>query len=108
MGFWDGKKVLVTGGAGFIGSHVVEELYRRGRNVKVTVADLPSRKRREHLGELARKVRFVSAELSDLSECLKACKGQDVVLNMAARVAGVSFNSAHPATMFRENMLLSC
>lgn len=107
MAFWDGKRVLVTGGAGFIGSHVVEELFRRGRNVKVSIADLPSRKRRENLGALAKKVRFVSAELTDEADCRRACKGQDVVINMAARVAGVRYNSAHPATMFRQNMLLA-
>lgn len=107
MGFWDGKKVLVTGGAGFIGSHVVEELFRRGRNVKLTVADLPSRKRKDHLGALAKKVRFVSADVTDFKSCLRACKKQDVVINMAARVAGVRYNSEHPGTMFRENSLIA-
>lgn len=107
MGFWDGKRVLVTGGAGFIGSHVVEELLRRGRNVKITVADLASKKRQSHLAGLRGRVRFVTAELTRLEDCEGACRGQDVVVNMAARVAGVRYNVAHSGTMFRENVLIA-
>jgi GDP-L-fucose synthase len=107
MSFWDGKRVLVTGGAGFIGSHVVEELFRRGPRVRVTIADVASRKRKQNLGKLADEVRFVKGDLTTLPDCERACKGQDVVINIAARVAGVRFNSQHNATMFRENALIA-
>ncbi len=107
MSFWDRKKVLVTGGAGFIGSHVVEELLRRGRGVRVTVADNFSHGKRENLKAVIKDVRLLREDFLLLEGCLKACRGQEVVLNLAARVAGVGYNFRHHATMFRENMLLA-
>ena len=104
-GFWDGKAVLVTGGTGFVGSHVVEELLRRAPSARVTVADLLSRP--QNLPGLWRGIRFVQTDLRRYEECLKACRGQDVVLNLAAHVAGVGYNRNHHATMFRDNMMLA-
>lgn len=108
MGFWDGKKVLVAGGAGFIGSHLVEELLRRGEGVQVTVADQFSKRRHENLALVAGKVRLVDADFRSLESCLEACQGQEVVLNLAARVGGIEYNRTHQGTMFRDNMLIAC
>ncbi len=107
MAFWDGKKVLVAGGAGFIGSHVVEELLRRGRRVSVTVADSLTPPRLKNLSHVKKELRLKSIDFLDPDQCLKACRGQEIVLNLAARVAGVGHNSQHHGTMFRENMLIS-
>ena len=107
MGYWDGKTVLVTGGAGFIGSHLVEELLRRAPKAKVTVADNLSSGHKGNLSAVAKKVRLLQADFLKPADCAKACKGQQVVLNLAARVAGVGYNSAHPATMFRDNMRMT-
>ncbi|MBI3549004.1 MAG: NAD-dependent epimerase/dehydratase family protein [Elusimicrobia bacterium] len=106
MSFWDGKKVLVTGGAGFVGSHLVEQLLAAGRGAKVTVVDDLRNGSRENLKD-AKAARFVKADLLDFDACRKACRGQDVVLNLAARVGGVGYNAAHPGTMFRDNMALA-
>lgn len=107
-GFWDGKKVLITGGAGFIGSHLAEELLRRGRNVRITVADNLSKNRRKNIAAIRKDIRVVKTELDSFEEARKICRGQDIVLNLAARVGGVGYNSKHHGTMFRENMLISC
>lgn len=107
MGYWDRKKVLVTGGAGFIGSHLVEELLRRAPTAKVTVADNLSTGHRANLDGVRGRIRLLDADFLDPADCLKACKGQQVVLNLAARVAGVGYNSTHPATMFRDNMQMT-
>lgn len=84
MDFWQGKWVAVTGGRGFVGSHVVDLLRRRGAQA------LP----------ISRQ----DANLESLEECRRICGAQDIVIHMAARVGGVGYNSKHPALLFRENM----
>jgi GDP-L-fucose synthase len=106
MGYWDRKKILVTGGGGFIGSHVVEELLSRSRGARVTIADHAGPVKRRNLAAVWKDVRFVAAELSDPAAARRLCKGQDVVLNLAASVGGVGWNSAHPGSLFRDNMAI--
>jgi GDP-L-fucose synthase len=100
--FWEDRKVLVTGGAGFIGSHLVESLLRIG--AKVRVAD--SAAVRPELGSLGDRhdLQWIQADLLDYGACLKACSGVEIVLNLAAKVAGVAFNSKYPAEMFHSNV----
>lgn len=105
--FWDHKKVLVTGGAGFVGSHLVEELLRRAPLAEVTVADSMSAGKRDNLKAVLKGIKVVKTELLDAANCDKVCKGQDIVLNLAAHVGGVGYNSKHQGTMFRDNMQLS-
>ncbi len=104
MGYWDHKKVLVTGGGGFIGSHVVELLLKAGKSVRVTVAGRSTAAKKGNLKAVWKDIRFVKAELSDPKAALRLCKGQDVVMNLAASVGGVGYNSVHPGSLFRDNM----
>ncbi|MFA5140275.1 MAG: NAD-dependent epimerase/dehydratase family protein [Elusimicrobiota bacterium] len=106
MGFWDDARVLVTGGAGFIGSHVVDELLRRGKGLRVAVADDLSRGSLDNLRGSLDRVHLEKTDLSVPEECRRVCDGQDLVLHLAAKVGGVGYNAAHPATMFRENVRL--
>lgn len=105
MSYWRRKRVLVAGGAGFIGSHVVERLVAAG--ARVTVAGGLSPRGRRNLAAVWKDLRAVKADLLDFAACRRAARGQDVVLNLAARVAGVGYNSRHHATMFRDNMTLA-
>jgi nucleoside-diphosphate-sugar epimerase len=75
---------LVTGGAGFIGSHVVEELVRRGERVRVL--DNLSTGRRDKLQAAAgsAKVEFIKGDLARSADCEKAVKGATYVLHQAA------------------------
>ncbi|MBI4061190.1 MAG: NAD-dependent epimerase/dehydratase family protein [Elusimicrobia bacterium] len=106
MSFWDRKKVLVTGGGGFIGSHVVERLVLGRRDVRVTVAARMTPENKRNLAAVIGKIRVVRADLRDLAACRRACRGQDIVLNLAGVVGGVGYNSRHHGSLFRDNMTL--
>lgn len=104
MSFWKGRKVLVTGGTGFIGSHVVELLVAAG--AKTTVAARMSVENKGNLDLVHKKIKLMKGDLADPAFCREACRGQDVVLNMAGVVGGVGWNSVHPGSLFRDNMTL--
>lgn len=104
MSYWSGKKVLVTGGAGFIGSHLVEQLVEEGARVRV--ADNLERGRAENLTAVKNDIEFLNLDLRDLDNCRKACEGMEVVFNLAAKVTGIEYNRNHHADMFENNMLL--
>lgn len=82
--FWTGKKILVTGGAGFVGSHVVNNLTEtRGileKNIKVP--------------------RSKELDLRDINNARKAVKGVDIILHLAADVGGLGYSRTHPATQY--------
>jgi nucleoside-diphosphate-sugar epimerase len=73
---------LVTGGAGFIGSHIVEELLRRGERVRVL--DNFSTGRRENLSSFLGRIELIEGDLRDPSTLRRAVQGVDCVLHQAA------------------------
>jgi len=73
---------LVTGGAGFIGSHLVDELLRRGRRVRVLDNFLTGK--RENLAAAAGPVELLEGDLRDPDACRRATEGVEVVLHQAA------------------------
>ena len=78
-------RYLVTGGAGFIGSHTVDELVRRGNSVGV-LDDLSTGKE-ENLSQVAGRIEFIHGSVTDLDTVRKACRGADYVLHLAARTS---------------------
>ena len=78
-------RYLVTGGAGFIGSNIVDELVRRGHDVAV-LDDLSSGKR-TNLEQVAGKVDLQVGSITDLDTIQKACEGVDYVIHLAARTS---------------------
>lgn len=78
-------RYLVTGGAGFIGSNIVDELIRRGRNV-VVLDDLSSGKE-ENLRGVVNKIEFHKGSITDSSILAKTCLGVDYVIHLAARTS---------------------
>jgi nucleoside-diphosphate-sugar epimerase len=91
---------LVTGGAGFIGSHLAEELVRRGHSVRV-VDNLVTGKRRnlDHLSG----VEFIEGDLSDPAIAGAAAKGMEYVLHQAA-IPSVPRSVKDPVTSNRANI----
>lgn len=74
--------VLVTGGAGFIGSHLATALSARGHSVRVL--DNLSTGRRENLSHVARAVELIEGDLRDADACARACAGIEFVFHEAA------------------------
>jgi UDP-N-acetylglucosamine/UDP-N-acetyl-alpha-D-glucosaminouronate 4-epimerase len=91
---------LVTGGAGFIGSHLSEELVRRGHGVRV--ADALVTGKRSNLDHLS-GIEFMQGDLADMSFARQAVDGVDVVLHQAA-IPSVPRSVADPLTSHRSNV----
>lgn len=75
-------KYLVTGGAGFIGSHITEELIKRGEEVRVLDNFLTGK--RENIAPFLSDIDLIEGDIRDFSQCQKAVKGIDYVLHQAA------------------------
>jgi len=75
-------KVTVTGGAGFIGSHLVEALLTEG--MQVTVLDNLSTGKKENLRRVLREIEFVQGDLMDFETVVRCLRGRDVVYHLGA------------------------
>jgi UDP-glucose 4-epimerase len=91
---------VVTGGAGFIGSHLAEELERRGERVRVVDSLITGR--RSNIAHL-RSVEFVEGDLADIDVARKAVAGADYVLHQAA-IPSVPRSVKDPVTSNRANI----
>lgn len=107
LGFWNNKKVLITGGAGFIGSHLADLLVSQGAEVSVTTLRKNDSKVKKNLADSAGKIDVVEADLREKKSAEKAVDGAQVVFHLAAIVGGVKFNLEHPAAMLRDNSAIT-
>lgn len=82
---WSGIKALVTGGAGFVPSHIVDALVERGATV--TVLDNMQAGRLENLTQVADRVTVLKADVRDLGAVQEAVAGQDYVFHLAANAS---------------------
>jgi UDP-glucose 4-epimerase len=100
---WNGVPVLVTGGASFIGSHLVDRLVELGATVRV--ADDLSSGRLANLSLSIEHVDFRQGDLRDRSFTRQVVQGQQVVFHLAACHGGRGFIDTHPADC-ASNMVL--
>lgn len=85
----ENKKILVTGGAGFLGRQVIAQLVQAGANPdKITVP------------------RSRDCDLRSLEQCQKAVDQQDIVVHLAAHVGGIGLNREKPAELFYDNLMM--
>ena len=87
------QKILVTGGAGFIGSHTVDALLKKGCQVRVL--DNLSSGKKANLPEKHPCLEFVQGDIRDIDTVESACKDVDAVLHLAAQVS-VQSSIEHP------------
>lgn len=91
------NKILVTGGAGFIGSEVVKQLLEK--DYQVRVADDLSKKEAKTPGNCD----FLQVDLTDKKTALRAMEGIDFCIHLAAKIGGIGYFHKYPATILSEN-----
>jgi dTDP-glucose 4,6-dehydratase len=104
---WKNKKTVVTGAAGFIGSHLVERLLDRGADVTAFVRYNSSNSagRLDDIDEAARRrLRIVSGDIGELETVRGLLAGQDVVFHLAALV-GIPYSYVHPNEVVEVNTI---
>jgi UDP-N-acetylglucosamine/UDP-N-acetyl-alpha-D-glucosaminouronate 4-epimerase len=90
----DRELYLVTGGAGFIGSHIAEALVKRGDRVRVLDSLITGR--RKNLSAIAGNIEFIEGDIRDYATTLRAAEGASVIFHQAA-VPSVPRSVAEPA-----------
>jgi len=91
MSFWNGKKIVITGSTGFLGSTIIMKLIEE-RGVKREQIIVP---------------RSRDADLRLMENCLSVTKDADIVILLVAKVGGIGFNMENPATLFYDNAMMS-
>lgn len=87
--YWKNKKILLTGGSGFFGTHLLQELIQHG--VKESDVVIP---------------RSNTIDLRNQKDLKRVVQNIDIVLHLAAKVGGIGFNRDYPAEMFYDNIMM--
>lgn len=103
--FWKNKAVLVTGGAGFIGSRVAAKLVELGANVRVV--DNLSKGESSNLEKIIDKIDFRQLDLLKKENVERALGGTDFCFHFAAMIGGIGYFHKYPATSVRDNSILN-
>ena len=97
---WENKTIVITGGAGFIGSHLVKRLVDHGS--RVIVVDNLERGKLSSLSSVKDKVGFFNKDLKNPSGLKDIFKGADVVIHLASKVGGIGVYTSRPYEVFND------
>ena len=100
--FWRGKKVLITGGAGFIGSSLAHNLFLEG--AELTLVDNLERGSLDYIYSLQSEVNFLELDLRSYDECLEVTKNIDIIIHLASKVGGIGFYQSRPFEVMVDNI----
>ncbi|OGM81164.1 GDP-fucose synthetase [Candidatus Woesebacteria bacterium RIFOXYB1_FULL_41_13] len=85
--FWKDKRVVITGGNGFLGKHLVAQVEKKGpKSIFVPKSS--------------------EYDLRKYEDCLKVAKKGDIIIHLAANVGGIGYNREFPADLFEDNILM--
>lgn len=91
------KKIVVTGGCGFIGSEIVRQLLKKGYQIRVV----------DNLSKPESSVKegyeFIEGDLTQKDVALETFEGMDICINLAAKIGGIGYFHKYPATILSEN-----
>jgi GDP-L-fucose synthase len=96
---YKGKNVLVTGGTGLVGSHVVEELLKQDANVTITTHT------KENI--FPSSVKAIHADLTNMESCRSAVKDRDYVIHCAAVSGGLGKHKTDPLSTLKPNLRIT-
>ncbi|MCL5873729.1 MAG: GDP-L-fucose synthase [Candidatus Thermoplasmatota archaeon] len=90
MSFFEGKRIVIPGGSGFLGSHLVDMMGEKGiaREAKISVP------------------RSRESDLRDQKSAISITKDKDILINLAANVGGIGYNLDHPGRLFYDNIMI--
>lgn len=102
---WSGKRVLVTGGAGFIGSRIAMQLLEM--DAEVRVVDNLSKGESSNLAGIMNSIEFIEGDLFSKKTAKQCVKDIDFCFHLAARIGGIGFFHRYPGTSIRDNTLIN-
>lgn len=98
--FYRDKKVLVTGGTGFVGTHLVQELLKQGAKIRVPIHNRPMIIHDE-------RIETIYADLNILDDCIKASEGMDFVFHAAGTVGAAGVTKINTMASITKNLILN-
>lgn len=98
------KKILITGGAGFIGSHLAKRLVSEKN--EVIIIDNLERGKLEYINDILDKITFIKQDLRVFELCEEYFEGVDIVIHMASKVGGIGTYLTKPYDVISSNMLI--